>query len=54
MLGFQRAGIKRFREEAYGTDAGDPDARAWFAEQLAAKLPAAKVIDPVPLKQYQV
>jgi hypothetical protein len=33
---------------------GDPDARAWFAEQLAAKLPAAKVIDPVPLKQYQV
>jgi Cft2 family RNA processing exonuclease len=33
---------------------GDPDARGWFAEQLAAKLPAAKVIDPVPLKQYQV
>ena len=33
---------------------GDPDARAWFAQQLAAKLPAAKVIDPVPLKQYQV
>ena len=33
---------------------GDPDARSWFAEQLAAKLPTAKVIDPVPLRQYQV
>ncbi len=33
---------------------GDPAARDWFARQLAAKLPSAKVIDPVPLKQYQV
>ena len=33
---------------------GDPDARAWFAEQLAEKLPTAKVLDPVPLQAYQV
>jgi Cft2 family RNA processing exonuclease len=33
---------------------GDPPARAWFAEQLAAKLPKAKTLDPVPLKEYQV
>lgn len=33
---------------------GDPPARAWFAEQLAAKLPKTKVIDPVPDKEYQV
>ena len=33
---------------------GDPDARAWFAEQLAEALPKAKVIDPVPLKEYQI
>lgn len=33
---------------------GDPPARAWFAEQLAAKLPLAKVLDPVPLQTYQV
>jgi Cft2 family RNA processing exonuclease len=33
---------------------GDPPARAWFAEQLAAKLPKAKVLDPVPLQTYQV
>ena len=33
---------------------GDPEARAWFAEQLAEKLPTAKVLDPVPLKTYQV
>jgi Cft2 family RNA processing exonuclease len=33
---------------------GDPPARAWFAEQLAARLPKAKVLDPVPLKSYQV
>ena len=33
---------------------GDPPARAWFAEQLAAKLPGAKVLDPVPLQTYQV
>jgi Cft2 family RNA processing exonuclease len=33
---------------------GDPPARAWFAEQLASRLPAAKVLDPVPLQQYLV
>ena len=33
---------------------GDPPARAWFAEQLAAKLPNSKVLDPVPLQTYQV
>jgi hypothetical protein len=33
---------------------GDPPARAWFAEQLAARIPEAKVLDPVPLQQYLV
>jgi Cft2 family RNA processing exonuclease len=33
---------------------GDPPARAWFAEQLAAKLPKSKILDPVPLQTYQV
>jgi Cft2 family RNA processing exonuclease len=33
---------------------GDPPARAWFAEQLAAQLPNSKVLDPVPLQTYQV
>jgi Cft2 family RNA processing exonuclease len=33
---------------------GDPPARAWFAEQLAAQAPKSKVLDPVPLKTYQV
>src|SRR5580658_4857327 len=33
---------------------GDPPARNWFAQQLAAQLPSAKVIDPVPLQLYQV
>lgn len=33
---------------------GDPPARAWFLEQLTAKLPKAKILDPVPLKTYQV
>jgi Cft2 family RNA processing exonuclease len=33
---------------------GDAPARAWFAQQLATLLPATKVIDPVPLKEYQV
>jgi predicted metal-dependent RNase len=33
---------------------GDPPARAWFSEQLAAKLPKAKVLDPVPLQAYTV
>ncbi len=33
---------------------GDPPARAWFAGMLAAQLPSAKVLDPVPLRAYQV
>jgi Cft2 family RNA processing exonuclease len=33
---------------------GDPAARDWFAHQLATLLPSAKVIDPVPLKEYLV
>jgi Cft2 family RNA processing exonuclease len=33
---------------------GDQPARDWFAEQLAAKAPGSKVIDPVPGKEYQV
>lgn len=33
---------------------GDPAARAWFAEQLAERAPKSKVLDPVPLKTYQV
>ena len=33
---------------------GDPDARAWFAAQLAEKAPKSKVLDPVPLQTYQV
>jgi Cft2 family RNA processing exonuclease len=33
---------------------GDPPARAWFAGQLAAQLPKARVLDPVPLQPYQV
>ncbi len=33
---------------------GDPDARDWFKSQLAEQLPKAKVIDPVPLRLYEV
>ncbi|WP_438482926.1 MBL fold metallo-hydrolase [Oleiharenicola lentus] len=33
---------------------GDPPARAWFNEALAAKLPNAKILDPVPLQSYDV
>lgn len=33
---------------------GDPPARAWFKEQLTAKLPKSKILDPVPLQTYQV
>jgi Cft2 family RNA processing exonuclease len=33
---------------------GDPAARAWFVEQLAIRLPGAKVLDPVPLQKYEV
>lgn len=33
---------------------GEPQARAWFADQLKAQLPSAHVFDPVPLQAYQV
>src|SRR5882757_2401508 len=33
---------------------GDPPARAWFMEQLTAKMPKSKILDPVPLQTYQV
>ncbi len=33
---------------------GDPPARAWFLEQLTARMPKSKIIDPVPLQAYQV
>jgi Cft2 family RNA processing exonuclease len=33
---------------------GDPPARAWFAEQLAQKMPQTRVLDPVPLQTYLV
>jgi Cft2 family RNA processing exonuclease len=33
---------------------GDAPARKWFAEQLAAKAPNSKVLDPVPGKEYLV
>lgn len=33
---------------------GEPPARKWFADQLVGKLPGTKVIDPVPLQQYEV
>ncbi|MBI5688465.1 MAG: MBL fold metallo-hydrolase [Verrucomicrobia bacterium] len=33
---------------------GDPPARAWFARELAAQMPRAKVIDPVPLTPQQI
>jgi len=33
---------------------GDPPARAWFAEQLAAQMPRTRILDPVPLETYLV
>lgn len=33
---------------------GDPPARAWFLQELAARLPHAKVLDPTPLQEYRV
>ncbi len=33
---------------------GDPAARGWFARQLADQLPKARVLDPVPLKAYEI
>ena len=33
---------------------GDAPARAWFAQELAQKLPHAKILDPQPLTEYLV
>ncbi len=33
---------------------GDPEARDWFKQQLAEKMPKTKVFDPVPGKEYLV
>jgi len=33
---------------------GDPPARAWFAQRLAELAPKSNVLDPVPLRTYQV
>jgi Cft2 family RNA processing exonuclease len=33
---------------------GDPAARDWFAQQLAHLAPGTKVVDPVPLQEYQI
>ena len=33
---------------------GDPDARDWFKSQLTEQLPKARVVDPVPLRLYEV
>jgi Cft2 family RNA processing exonuclease len=33
---------------------GDPPARAWMAQTLGARLPKARIVDPVPLHRYQV
>ncbi len=33
---------------------GDPTARQWFVQQLAVHLPSARILNPVPLQEYQV
>lgn len=33
---------------------GDNDAREWFAGELSRRLPSAKILDPEPLKEYQI
>ena len=33
---------------------GDPPARAWFAQELARLAPKSRVLDPVPLQQYEI
>lgn len=33
---------------------GDPGARDWFRKQLAVESPKAKLIDPIPLRTYEV
>ena len=33
---------------------GDPEARAWFMEQLKEQMPKSTILDPVPLQTYQV
>lgn len=33
---------------------GDPQARAWFQQELSAKMANTKIVDPVPLQTYQL
>lgn len=33
---------------------GDPEARTWFSGELAVELPKSQILDPIPLKTYQV
>lgn len=33
---------------------GEPEARAWFMEQLTEALPKTKIVDPVPLTEYLI
>lgn len=33
---------------------GEPEARAWFAAELAQRLPHARIIDPEPLRTYEI
>ena len=33
---------------------GDPGARDWFKGELTLALPKARIIDPVPLRLYEV
>lgn len=33
---------------------GDPPARAWFQQELSAKMERTKIVDPVPLQTYQL
>jgi Cft2 family RNA processing exonuclease len=33
---------------------GDQPARDWFAQELGRLMPGTKIVDPVPLKSYQV
>ena len=33
---------------------GDQAARDWFVQELGAKMPGSKIIDPVPLQTYEI
>jgi hypothetical protein len=33
---------------------GEPEARKWFMDNLATRMPNTKVIDPVPGQVYEV